>query len=440
MSKDLSIFQLVPIDQIRSSPHQARKFFDPTLLHNLAESIRQEGLIQPITVRIVPDDGLLSDMSGTSNTLSSNSSTRLPHYELVSGERRLRAAKLLGWISIEAKVIQVISEGEAAAKGLIENLQREDLNPMEEAEGFIELNHVDAQYWTQEKISQIVGKSRSYVTQSLNLLDLPSVLQDDVRRRVYSRAHAIEIGRLPTQDLQLKVSRQIKLTGLTREKTRQFIDSLLGLREPAEVKDEKKRPRAATQQDPLAAFWPDFIANPWLGERGRLRVEYLGDFQWSFQLSSPPAVSEGVNGSALRTNLRRELGELFIRMGRSISYGETRQNFPRPAGGSPQPDRPSQAPHQLDATSHMTPAEEMDRIDLARFPNTPAEHAEVERAASEGIAALYRWIYGPDSAIARESVNLRWQDLGTPAREGAMKIIQRLRDLQSRRNKMARTQ
>src|SRR5579872_5379223 len=110
MSESSSVFQLIPIDHIRSSPHQARKAFDPDSLRSLADSLQQEGLIQPITVRLLPE---------TENA-----------YELVSGERRLRAAKLLGWTTIEAKIIQVISEGEAAAKGLIENLQREDLNPI----------------------------------------------------------------------------------------------------------------------------------------------------------------------------------------------------------------------------------------------------------------------------------------------------------------------
>src|SRR5438874_13071161 len=113
---------------------------------------------QPITVRkLLPMAGDRED----------------PGFELVSGERRLRAAKLLGWSTIEARVISVISEGEVAAKGLIENLQREDLNPVEEAEGFSQLNNVDPTYWTHERIAQVTGKSRTYITQSLAILRLP---------------------------------------------------------------------------------------------------------------------------------------------------------------------------------------------------------------------------------------------------------------------------
>src|ERR1017187_8039898 len=126
--KPSSQLQMVSLASIKPSPHQARKAFDEENLWKLAESMRQEGLIQPITVRrLLPTAGERDD----------------PGYELVSGERRLRAAKLLEWTDIEARVISVVSEGEVAAKGLIENLQRENLNPMEEAEGFLQLHHVD---------------------------------------------------------------------------------------------------------------------------------------------------------------------------------------------------------------------------------------------------------------------------------------------------------
>ena len=138
-----SKLQLISIALIKPSPHQARKLFDEENLWKLAESLRQEGLIQPITVRqLLPMAGDRED----------------PGFELVSGERRLRAAKLLGWTMIEARIISVISEGEVAAKGLIENLQREDLNPIEESEGFLQLNNVDPTYWTHERIAQVTGK------------------------------------------------------------------------------------------------------------------------------------------------------------------------------------------------------------------------------------------------------------------------------------------
>src|SRR5581483_3690351 len=143
-----------------------------------------------------------------------------------SGERRLRAAKLLEWEVIEARVISVISEGEVAAKGLIENLQREDLNPLEEAEGFSQLHRVDPTYWTHERIAQVTGKSRVYVTQSLSLLRLPEAIKEDIRRRIYSRGPALEIARLPGSSLQLSVAK-MGPDRLTREQTRKLVDSIL---------------------------------------------------------------------------------------------------------------------------------------------------------------------------------------------------------------------
>src|SRR5258708_5397895 len=104
-----AVYQQIPLAQIAPSPHQARKDFDPAALQGLADSMKAEGLLEPVLVRQVGDS-----------------------FELISGERRFRAAKLLGWTTIGAKVIQTVSEAEAAAKGMVENLQRADLNPIEE--------------------------------------------------------------------------------------------------------------------------------------------------------------------------------------------------------------------------------------------------------------------------------------------------------------------
>jgi ParB family chromosome partitioning protein len=300
-----SQLQMVPVPLIKPSPHQARKFFDEENLWKLAESMRQEGLIQPITLRrLLPTAGDRED----------------PGYELVSGERRLRAAKLLEWPLIEARVISVISEGEVAAKGLIENLQREDLNPIEEAEGFAQLNQVDAAYWTHERVGQVTGKSRVYITQSLSLLRLPEMVKEDVRRRTYSRGHALEIARLPGSSLQLSVAKMIP-DRLTREKTRKLIDSILlgkkslKLNKPGTL----STPPSIGEDDPLADFWPEFMMNPWLAAPGTIRVRYLGNWKWSFEIPGPTLEGVSPSASELRSTLKSWLGQLLTRMGRSLS-------------------------------------------------------------------------------------------------------------------------
>jgi len=303
-----SKLQLVPLALIRPSPHQARKYFDEENLWKLAESMRQEGLIQPITVR------LLLPMAGDREELG---------YELVFGERRLRAARLLGWTTIEARVITVISEGEVAAKGLIENLQREDLNPLEEAEGFAQLNQADPTYWTHERIGQVTGKSRAYITQSLSLLRLPEAIKEDVRRRTYSRGHALEIARLPGSSMQLSVAKLIP-GRLTREQTRKLIDSILigkkslKMNKPGVVSTNSLGGKAKV--DPLADLWPELMMNPWIATPGSVRVRYLGDWRWSFELPGPAEESAHSSLTELKTMLRSWLAQLLARLGRSLSY------------------------------------------------------------------------------------------------------------------------
>src|SRR3954470_1709250 len=147
----------IPVGRVRPSVYQARKIFNEQAMKALAESLRHEGLIQPVVVRASGDD-----------------------YELVSGERRLRAAKMIGWETISARIISVVSEGEVAAKGLVENLQRKNLNPIEEADGFAELQRTDPRYWTQDRIGRVCGKDRTYVTRSLKLLTLPPSILEKV--------------------------------------------------------------------------------------------------------------------------------------------------------------------------------------------------------------------------------------------------------------------
>ncbi len=255
-----------------------------------------------------------------------------PGYELVSGERRLRAAKLLGWTKIEARVISVISEGEVAAKGLIENLQREDLNPIEESEGFAQLNTVDPTYWTHERIAQVTGKSRTYVTQSLSILRLPEAIKEDVRRRTYSRGHALELARLPGSSLQLSVAKMIP-DRLTREQTRKLIDSILLGKKSLKL----NKPGVVTsslipgkEEDPLEDLWPEFVMNPWIGTPGSFRVRYLGDWKWSFEVPGPNIDTGRTPPAELKSALRTWLAKILTRMGKSLSYENSKPHTSGP--------------------------------------------------------------------------------------------------------------
>lgn len=143
----------LPLQKIEPNPLQPRKTFDPDELASLAESIRMHGIIQPLTVRKLP--------SG--------------FYQIIAGERRWRAAKMAGLSEVPV-LVKDLSDESAAAVSLVENLQRADLNPIEEASGYRDL--IDAFGLTQEEAARRVGKSRASVTNMLRLLALPQKVQD----------------------------------------------------------------------------------------------------------------------------------------------------------------------------------------------------------------------------------------------------------------------
>ena len=154
--KEDSPLRDIPIEQIRSNPFQPRKSFKPEELQELKESLKASGLLQPVTVRST------SDGKG---------------FELIAGERRLRAATSLGWKTIPA-VVKKLSDQEVLTLALVENLQRSDLNPIEEAEGYDQL--IKDFGYTQQSVATMVGKDRSTIANVIRILQLPG----DVRKLV----------------------------------------------------------------------------------------------------------------------------------------------------------------------------------------------------------------------------------------------------------------
>ena len=155
----------IDIDEIKLAPHQPRQMFDPDKLAELAASIKKHGVIQPIVVRPLQSGG----------------------YELIAGERRWRACKSLGYRKIPA-VVKECQDLEASAVSLIENIQREDLNPLEEALAYHQL--MDNYGLTQEEVSERVGKSRSFVANMVRLLGLPNEVKDMLASGQLNAGHA----------------------------------------------------------------------------------------------------------------------------------------------------------------------------------------------------------------------------------------------------------
>ncbi|MFO1011304.1 MAG: ParB/RepB/Spo0J family partition protein [Planctomycetota bacterium] len=163
----------LPVEQIRPNPFQPRRHFEPEALEELSQSIRQHGVLQPIVVRSTPQG-----------------------FELIAGERRLRASKLAGRTTIPAVVRDDVSDRDLLELALVENVQRQDLNPLERALGFRRMQ--DELGLTQEAVADAVGLKRATVANHLRLLDLPAPVQEGLGRGLLSMGHARALLSLPS--------------------------------------------------------------------------------------------------------------------------------------------------------------------------------------------------------------------------------------------------
>lgn len=201
---------------IQPSPHQPRKYFDPISLDELKMSIEAHGILQPLIVR----------KNGN-------------RFELLAGERRLRAAKLAGLSEIPV-IVKEISEQEAAAVTLVENLQRDDISFFEEASGYERLANEFG--LTQNDIARLVGRSQSAVANKLRLLKLPEEIKEIISREILSERHARALVRLPDSKLQQKALSDIVADNLNARQTDELVDDLLsGIGSSHASKKLKKR-------------------------------------------------------------------------------------------------------------------------------------------------------------------------------------------------------
>lgn len=179
----------LPIEDIVPNPNQPRIQFNETELRELSESIQEHGVLQPLLVR----------KHGNG-------------YEIIAGERRYQASKLAGLEELPV-IIKDVDDEQMLALALIENLQRSDLNPVEEAKGYRQL--IDASGMTQEALSKAVSKSRSAITNSLRLLDLPEVVQQMIFEGKLTAGHARAILAIPYEDARIKLAEKVVAEGLS---------------------------------------------------------------------------------------------------------------------------------------------------------------------------------------------------------------------------------
>lgn len=201
--------QEIPVNQIDANPNQPRKAFNEETLKKLEQSIKKYGIVQPVIVR-KKDNG---------------------NYELIAGERRLRAAKNAQLEKIPV-VIKEYSNRESAEIALIENLQREDLNPIEEGKAYESI--IKKYDLTQEEMSQIAGKSRSYITNTLRLLTFPDAIQKLLQSKKLTTGQARPLLALKTVAEQLKLAKKIVEEGLSARQ----VEKMLGEKTTPKPKKE----------------------------------------------------------------------------------------------------------------------------------------------------------------------------------------------------------
>ena len=240
----------LPISQVETCSSQPRKRFDDESLQELADSISQHGIIQPLTVR----------------KLSSG------YYQIMAGERRWRAARLAGLQEVPVIVIEA-DDRKAAELAMIENLQREDLNPMEEAAGFQSL--IESYHMTQEEAAQRVGKSRSAVTNALRLLGLTPSVRKLVEEGKLSAGHARALVPL-SPSLQESAANAIVSGGLSVRQTEALVKRLSAEKKEAQDKDPDEVDYLAEAQNELKARLCRGVKIVPGRKKGRIELEYYG--------------------------------------------------------------------------------------------------------------------------------------------------------------------
>lgn len=207
----------IPIEQIGPGPFQPRKQIDESQLNELAQSIKAQGVIQPIVVR---ERAIADSHTGV-------------RFEIIAGERRWRATQIAGLEYIPA-VVRTIADSEAVAVALIENIQRENLNPLEEANAFQRL--IIEYEMSHQEVANSVGRARASITNALRLLDLPSSVQELVNKKMLTMGHARALLSIQDRGMQLEVANLIVEKGLSVREAEGLVRKIVDKKKPKQQK------------------------------------------------------------------------------------------------------------------------------------------------------------------------------------------------------------
>ncbi|MBR7928057.1 ParB/RepB/Spo0J family partition protein [Aerococcaceae bacterium zg-ZUI334] len=252
---DNEIVEELALSEIRSNPYQPRKKFEESALQELANSIKQSGVFQPIIVR-------QSSVKG---------------YELIAGERRVRASRLAGKETIPA-IVRQIDEEQMIEIAVLENLQREDLSPMEEAEAYnvlmVKLN------LTQNEVAERMGKSRPYIANYLRLLSLPEQIKQWVNNGDLSMGLARTLLSIKNKDKQIEIAKKVIEEQLTVRQLEELVQSLSEtpeIQKPNSEKDKtiEKPAYLKAIENRMQEYFGTHAVVQQKGEKGKIEIEFL---------------------------------------------------------------------------------------------------------------------------------------------------------------------
>ncbi len=241
------------VADIEPNPHQPRTAFDPEKVDELAQSIREKGIIQPLSVR----------RFGAG-------------YQLIAGERRLRAAQLADLETVPALVLDVVTDQEMMEVSLIENIQREDLNPIEEARAYRAL--MEECQLTQEEVARKVGKDRSTVANTMRLLNLSPEVREALQSNQISMGHARALLGLEDDRLQAALCREIVVRGLSVRKVEELVRGCLeGKPKKPDARPPFKDPEVLAVEDDLQRHFGTSVTISRRGKKGKIEIEFYSD-------------------------------------------------------------------------------------------------------------------------------------------------------------------
>lgn len=251
--------QMIPLEKIVPNSYQPRRDFDEEKLQELADSIKEHGMVQPIVVRKTGDS----------------------EYEVAAGERRLRACRMLNIEKVPA-VVKDINDQQVTEIALIENIQREDLNPIEEAWAYKTL--IQEFNLTQGELSDRIGKSRPFIANMLRLLNLPSEIQEHLTQGILSIGHARALLAVEEQERQLEIAKKAAAEQLTVRELENYIRKIIEKGTGEERKKRQAKEKKLLQKDEALKKSVEEKLQEFLGtkvklveksrEKGKIEIEY----------------------------------------------------------------------------------------------------------------------------------------------------------------------